>query len=492
MPSKGGLIGIILTGLAVIALGVAVWLTYLAATATEVQQAVQSPDTDPSIPPDLVAVPTGTNLGTFGLGLLCAALLLLVLYLAYQTRRFFALRYSLDRNAITVGLGDRKQVIPLANIRHVVAAQTVISQMRSKVYGTAENGSPTETTVTGPTAKAYPRQTTAQVEPNTEGVANVTEAEISEIPTQVEEPLEDFEPDDGPSYQLTQTAAADSSLDYLEPIEIELASFKEVDGVEEVEEADYTPVVEGANRQIEPVSFRSLAIDFDEKPSQDNGTQAGADGGEPSQETPFSEGGSVNFGVKAPLLSSWPGFYLNRANVSSLGPVQFYSTQPLAGTLLVRTVTQTYAISPREPQQFLREFQLRRRLGAIETVEEKVIPGQFLSHPLWHDRLGRGLILAGVILNLLLYVYLIVRFNDLAANLRMHFDKFGQVDRIGQRDELLLLPFIGLLGVIGNSVLGAFIHLTDRIPAYLLYGAAILLQVLTAVAVFVILLVSGS
>ena len=489
MPSKGGVIGIILTGLALIGLGLAIWFTWQGATAVDIQQAVLSPDADPGTVPDQVSVPVGTNLGTFGLGLLCFALLGVVLYLAYQTRRFFALRYSLDRNAITIKLGDRQQVIPLANIRHVVPAETVIGQMRSRVYSATEAQADPAEPSNGPATKAYPRQQ----RPAVQAEPGVSEGEISEIETEtdtrLQDPTDDFEEADGPSYQMTQTAAADSSLEDLEAVE-----FEEVgDGDADIEEADFAPIdpSDEPSRAIEPARIRSLAVDFDEQPRPHE--SASADGGSrPDPTEGFATAGSVNFQVKAPLLSSWPGFYLNRANVSSLGPVQFYSTRPLAGTLLVRTARQTYAISPREPQQFVREFNLRRKLGAIETVEEGVLPGPFLTHPLWHDRLGRGLILAGVVLNLILYIYLIVRFNNLQPSLRIHFDKFGKPDKIGSRDELMLLPFIGLLAVIGNSILGAFIHPKDRIPAYLLYGAAILLQVLTAVAVLVILAVSGS
>ena len=496
MPSKGGVIGIILTGLALVGLALAVWFTWQGATAVEIQQAVLSPDADPSTVPDQVSVPIGTNLVTFGLGLLCFALLGLVLYLAYQTRRFFALRYSLDRNAITINLGDRRQVIPLANIRHVVPAETVIGQMRSQVYSPAEAQTESSEPAGRPVTKAYPRtRPVVQAEPG----PGVSEGEISEIDTETDTRLQDpseadFEEDaSGPAYQMTQTAAADSSLEDLEGVEFQPAVNHEDVDAADIEEADFQPleVSDEPSRAIEPARVRSLAVDFDELPPPRN--SASADGGNrPDQGAAFATSGSVNFQVKAPLLSNWPGFYLNRANVASLGPVQFYSTRPLTSTLLVRTARQTYAISPRDPQQFVREFNLRRKLGAIETVEEGVLPGPFLSHPLWHDRLGRGLIVAGVVLNLILYLYLIVRFNDLQASLRIHFDKFGKPDKIGSRDELMLLPFIGLLAVIGNSILGAFIHPKDRIPAYLLYGAAILLQILTAVAVLVILAVSGS
>ena len=97
-----------------------------------------------------------------------------------------------------------------------------------------------------------------------------------------------------------------------------------------------------------------------------------------------------------------------------------------------------------------------------------------------------------MILNLVVYLYLIVRYDGLKDSLRIHFDKFGEVDQIGGKDDLMFLPFVGLLGVVANSILGALVQTKDRIPAYLLYGAGILLQVMTAIAILVILAVSGS
>jgi hypothetical protein len=173
-----------------------------------------------------------------------------------------------------------------------------------------------------------------------------------------------------------------------------------------------------------------------------------------------------------------------------LGNVQFYATQPLEKTVLIRTDKQIYAISPQNAEQFVTEFKLRRRLGAIEPVDEVVLPGQFLSHPLWTDKIGRSLILAAVLANVLMFVVLLATWTALPPILKIHFNKFGDVDRIGERAELMALPFLGLLALVGNTVLGALLHPKERIPAYVLYFAAILLQLLTAIAILVILIVS--
>ncbi len=487
LPSQGGVIGCIFTAAAAVLFGLSLVLVWLSATASELQ-VIQVEDAPAEAQPDPVRVFTGTNLGTFLLGLLSIGLLGLVVYLAYQTRRYFALRYTLDRNAITVELGDSRQVIPLENIRYIVKADTVVGQMRQRVFSHEEEVA-AEAASRSP-KMAYPRQQTGPL-PRTEA----PEAQPDAAETEVAQDELDL----GRSYRLTQTAAADSSLEHLEQLEVIQAEVVEVEAEDPAPESpvhlnledDQLEVEEGQITEVEPAQVRTLALSEDswESGSSSNPEEATSHQEEAEPPDPFGAG-SVNFTVTAKPFTSWPGFYLNQAQVSTLGSVQFFATQPLTQTLLIRTAEKTYAISPRDRQQFLTEYKLRRRLGAIEAVEEGLVKGSFLSHPLWTDRLGRGLILAGVILNLLLFVFLLWRFNDLSPILRIHFNKLGQVDRIGERGELMLLPFIGLLTVVGNSAIGAWLHPKERVVAYLLYGSAIAMQVLTAIAVFVILVVS--
>ncbi len=485
LPSKGGLIGIIFTSLAAIIFGLAVWLTWQAATATEIVQAVQSPDADPQTPVELLTIPSGNNLGTFWLALLCVALFLVVIYLAYQTRKFFALRYSLDRNAIRVNLGDSHQVIPLANVRYMLPAEVVLARAKEKGTGTADLGATSARPSVGSSSlsnKSYSRR--ADPPASTELEAGMVKVE-AEQPNIIERP-----------YQLTQTAAADSDLDHLEPFEIETAEYVEISEaeVEPVSNPARSEEFEGKSPQnLTSREFRTLAIEFEGTDSRGPGDQTGNSEGKtgPDQtETTTTATEIESDPISRRPFNSWPGFYLNRSRVAALGTIQFYSTRQLEGTLLIRTDRQTYAISPRDRQQFITEFNLRKRLGAIEPVQEGLIKGQLLSHPLWHDRLGRGLILAGIVLNVLVYFVLILRFNNLPDILRIHFNKVGQVDRLGDRGELMFLPLIGLVTVVANSIVGAFLQLKENVPAYLLYAAGVLLQVLVGIALIVILIVS--
>jgi hypothetical protein len=509
LPSKGGLIGIIFTAVAAVIFGLAVWITVMAATATQVVEAVQSPDADPNTPAELLTVPTGNNIGTFFLACLCVVLLLVVLYLAYQTRKFFALRYSLDRNAIRVNLGDSQQVIPLANVRYMLPAEVVIARAKERGQNAADLGASAGATRAGaatdarPESAARPAGSSTRPYPRKAPPPPAREPEPDPAMDMDEEmvEVEIAEPDADRPYQMTQTAAADSDLEHLEEFEIETAEFVEISeaGAEPVSNPA-RPETEDFNEKpaqvLNPREMRALAINFDDeeqnRSSRGKG-QAGDAGGKTAQsqtETVTTATEIESDQVRRRPFSSWPGFYLNKSKVPALGVIQFYSTRPVEGTLLIRTNSQTYAISPRDRQQFITEFNLRKRLGAIEPVQEGINKGPLLSHPLWHDNLGRGLIALGIILNMFIYFSMLLRYNDFPDILRIHFNKVGQVDRLGDRSELMLLPLIGLVTIIVNDILGAFVQLKEAIPAYLLYAAGVLLQVLVGIALVVILIVS--
>ena len=78
------------------------------------------------------------------------------------------------------------------------------------------------------------------------------------------------------------------------------------------------------------------------------------------------------------------------------------------------------------------------------------------------------------------WLYVSLRMNSLPEVLPIHYNSAGQVDRIGFRDQLYILPVIGLLTLIGNLVLAVFIGRRDVHLGHVLLSAAILVQLLLA------------
>lgn len=185
---------------------------------------------------------------------------------------------------------------------------------------------------------------------------------------------------------------------------------------------------------------------------------------------------------------TWPGYYVGVGHDPNLGPVLSYATRPREEQLLIITPTQVYAISPRDPAAFKLEYELRARLGPTVALTQGAILSRLARLPLWHDR--PLWVLAGLtaLSNVLLFGYVSWQHPYLPELLPLHFGIQGQVDRIGERTELFLLPIIGLIVLAINALWGFLIHLRERFGTYILLLAALVVQTLLWVATVNIIL----
>lgn len=454
LPSKGGVIGIVFTAIsAAIFVAVAAWGILN----------VFAPDN------------AGANPGTFFILLLAVALLLLTAFFAFKTRRFFRLRYYFDRNALTVDLGDTKQIIPLDKIQQIATAENLLTLLKEQP---ATTDLAPETSIISVSKGASETSPISNDDFFSDDFFSKTAQQKTENFTKTAKANE-------PSTVVT--SAADSSTDNLNDME---KSYPDVEGVADAG---------GSVKDVEEIKAELLE---DQKESEGEEVKVGEDGVIEGEVVSLeSEPVEVVASVKSsePAASQnkayqvrlkglrWPGYYFTKGNFAPLGTVQFYSTADFARTVVVRTDTATYALSPRDLQLFVSELKLRRKLGATEQVAEGLKPGAFLAHPLWHDWVGRGLLAFGILCNLALFLYLLWRFPDLPQNIEIHFNKFGDPDRIGVASDLMWLPAAGLVAVVVNSVLGAWLQVRDKVPAYLLYAASIVVQITVAVALAAIL-----
>ena len=86
-----------------------------------------------------------------------------------------------------------------------------------------------------------------------------------------------------------------------------------------------------------------------------------------------------------------------------------------------------------------------------------------------------------------MFGYTCLRFPELAPRVALHFDALGAPDRFGPRLQVFLLPLIGLMALGANVVIGVPMYLRDRVGAYLLWGGALVVQVLAWIAALGIL-----
>lgn len=180
---------------------------------------------------------------------------------------------------------------------------------------------------------------------------------------------------------------------------------------------------------------------------------------------------------------AWPGYRAGTGYIRDLAPLRVYATRSLRDQLLVITPSQVYGISPGNPRAFLADFDVRARLGVVHQTEQITHRSRWASLPIWTDRWAQALIVAGFLINLWLFAYVCDAFPELPRILPLHFDRLGEVDRVGARTELFRLPFIGWIAQIFDTLAGLLLHRKQPSGAYLLFVAAVLVQALLWAAV---------
>ncbi len=190
----------------------------------------------------------------------------------------------------------------------------------------------------------------------------------------------------------------------------------------------------------------------------------------------------------------WPGCHRGRGRSAELGAVEFYATAGRPAQVLVCTEGHTYVLSPRHPKEFIREIELRRRLGITRQLAQEHIPWWPFRWSIWSDRPLLSILATALLLNLALFALLCYRFPLLDPQGPIHFTQIldaGTVrtipDYIAQSQDLFKLPTFGLLLLGGNFFLGLPLHRHRRALALLLAVIALAVQVLFGLGAFYIL-----
>jgi hypothetical protein len=210
--------------------------------------------------------------------------------------------------------------------------------------------------------------------------------------------------------------------------------------------------------------------------------------------------------------------------------VRTFATQPVHRQVAVCTADVVYALSPERPVRFMEELvRLRERVtqpaeaaerrprvsapvappevtGQLPVVGERprptrgprpARPGQppaaagpvtaagRLSAPLGAlgDATGRSLLGAAALINLAMLGYIFWKLPAQPDRIPLHFNALGQVDRIGQPREILMLWGIALGVVVVNALLALSIQRYDAFAARLLLAGPIVTGLVAWVAV---------
>jgi hypothetical protein len=183
----------------------------------------------------------------------------------------------------------------------------------------------------------------------------------------------------------------------------------------------------------------------------------------------------------------WPGHCVGYGELPGGEAVLFYATVPPRQQIYVVTPGLTYGIFPADHDGFLTSLHQRLQMGPTQIMEQSSKRPGFLDWGIWQDRLGLGLLAAGFLAALALTGLLCFRLPALSRLVPLHFDAAGNPDRLGPRGQIFIIPLIGLLALLLNGVLGGLAYRRERVASYLLWGGAVLIQVLVWTAALGIL-----
>lgn len=171
----------------------------------------------------------------------------------------------------------------------------------------------------------------------------------------------------------------------------------------------------------------------------------------------------------------WPGLTIGQAEAPGVGRTLVFATRPQAEQVVVVTPDGSYAISPRNPAQFIEEVKTRQRLGPTEYLAQTVRTTPLLALAVWRDRLALGLVGVAGVMCLALFAWVALRYQALPAELVLR-------GALLPRGAALVLPLIGGAALAVNSVMAALVHERERPAALIALGGAVAAQAFLWVA----------
>lgn len=197
------------------------------------------------------------------------------------------------------------------------------------------------------------------------------------------------------------------------------------------------------------------------------------------------------------LADIMPGFLAGVGASPQLGRVLAAATVPANGQVFVVTRGLAFGLSPGRPLAFIDELNVRLSAAhdAIPDPESARRPHTILGRVLtlgaglWGDRVARLLLLGGLLVCTLFFGYMSLVYNGLPNILPLHWNSQGQIDRVGDPQELLRLPVIALGIWLVNTILAALVRRRERAATlFLLAGAVAVPFVFAAATLSIVLL----
>lgn len=180
---------------------------------------------------------------------------------------------------------------------------------------------------------------------------------------------------------------------------------------------------------------------------------------------------------------SWPGYMMGRYQLKDGSSLFTHSTEPIDRQLVIMTSRGNYGISPNDIDGFLSEVDFMLSEGSTRIVQGSFSHAPIFELPVWRDKWYWGIVILCLAVNLALWGTISFLYAGLPDRLPLQFDPRGRIELVGSKAGLLIVPIIGSMTWIANSILGLLIHYRERFAVSMLIGVNLLVQILSWVAV---------
>lgn len=184
----------------------------------------------------------------------------------------------------------------------------------------------------------------------------------------------------------------------------------------------------------------------------------------------------------------WPGAVVGERHLPDGQIIEFMADRS-DHLVLVSTESRLYAISPADPELFVRTYKRLTELGSITPIPARSVYPTFALRRFWEDRTARWLLMLGALLAFSL-VALVASAIPGRESVVMHFSFSGTAAEYAPAVRLLLLPIINSAFFVADLALGMFLYrrVELRPLSYLMWATSLVTSLLFGAAVIFILL----
>lgn len=114
-----------------------------------------------------------------------------------------------------------------------------------------------------------------------------------------------------------------------------------------------------------------------------------------------------------------------------------------------------------------------------------------IARPYWKDKQIMTIFSLSVLLNIIIWIFLIQNQKENSHPIILHYNLFFGVDRLGNYEEIYLIPIAGLIIIIVNSILGHLLYLKEKLAVYFLIFIVFIIQIFLLIDSYLIIKINS-